>query len=144
MEYVIASCIAESAQLTAATNAIIIDHAIRTSKDNNYLTRSVLKEPNDSAWRRVYATNDIKAYRTVLGFDPLTFHRLSREFAPLYEQQIKWRPGKPGRPPSMTPDDVLGAVFMWLTGPVNAKHLQLIFGIVPMVMIVHYDWDLLY
>jgi hypothetical protein len=39
MEYVITSCIAESSQLTAATNA-------RTTKDNNYLTPSVLKDPS--------------------------------------------------------------------------------------------------
>lgn len=102
---------------------IAIIHAYNSCRERSFLTRSGILHPRLSPWQRLLDHGDGESFLFMTGMTrPALFQLQSVVFKPR---------GNRRRPPDISESTQLGLYLMYIGSKMSAKHLCLIFGIVP-------------
>jgi hypothetical protein len=102
----------------------------------NRIPRESLVDPSNSAWRKLYQSQNDQAMITATGLDYSTFEYLLQKFKPLYDHltphskdgDIKLLTSKETKPRIIEASDCLGLVLMWTRTRGSMFSLQMKFG----------------
>ena len=105
------------------------------------IPQPALQAPSDSAWSKLYSSNNDQALITLTGLDFEVFNSLAAQFEPLFHAYTPWvnddtgmlklkvNPNK-GRKRIISATQCLGLVLAWTRTRGSAMVLQMIFGMV--------------
>ena len=113
--------------VVAIVAAVIAYNGIRDG-GRHYLLRQALVHPKFSAWRRLLNYGNEGSFLDLTGFDFQTFRELVNLIAIASE---RGNHRSVGRPKLLNIDDEIGLYLFYLNSTMKAKHLALIFGILP-------------
>ena len=102
-----------------------------TIRERNYVTRSCLSDPFSSAWQKILRHGSDINMVALTSLTRCSFRILLKAFIPEYRSLTRWRPGKLGRPPKLSPTDVLGLLLTFYSDTMGLKSLCVIFGVPP-------------
>ena len=108
--------------------ALVITYNSIRDGGRHYLLRQALVHPKFSAWRRLLNYGDEGSFLDLTGFDFRTFRELVDRIA--VGQEMERHRGI-GRPKLLNIDDEIGLYLFYLNSTMKAKHLALIFGVLP-------------
>ena len=113
--------------VVAIVAAVIAYNGIRDGS-RHYLLRQALVHPKFSAWRRLLNYGDEGSFLDLTGFNFQTFRELVDHIASASE---RGNHRSVGRPKLLNIDDEIGLYLFYVNSTMKAKHLALIFGILP-------------
>ncbi len=104
-----------------------------TIRTRNYLSKSSLINPSDSAWHKLYEHGDEKSLINMVSLDRASFDLLLSKFSMYYTHN--WRVGCRGRPPTLIQKHaVLGCLLVYYSDSMSLKNLCFAFGVPPATM----------
>jgi hypothetical protein len=113
--------------VVAIITAVIVYNNIRDN-GRHYLLRRALVKPKMSAWRRLLNHGDEGSFLDLTGFN---FHAFREMVHIISTEDERHNTPAFGRPKLLNIEDELGLYLFYVNSTMKAKHLALLFGVLP-------------